>query len=196
MNYLLLLMFIVTACGQSSSKNSPTDEPLAEEKAAVDNETINSIALDTKADLPDCEDSNKSQLAYIIDEDKFYVCSKEWTAVSIKGKDGIDGSSSNSLNQWTDSISGKKWLLMGTMTFSSAQTSCANGYRTPTIAEGTEAINHGIRLIAANIGATTDFWTNYEQPGVYTIYMTVSGGSPSNPQSNYTATKSAFCVKD
>lgn len=82
------------------------------------------------------------------------------------------------------------------MMFSIAQTSCSNGYRTPSIAEGTDAVNHGIRLIASNIGASPDFWTNYEIPGVYTIYMTIASGSASNPQSNYTATKSAFCVKD
>lgn len=208
---IVFVISVLTGCGSESSPEGANIDPKADEKAVVVNDPdIHSIALDSKSELPDCSDENKSQLAYIIEEDQFYVCKAEWKKITIKGAKGEKGDSGangttttvhvdggNSSNVWVDSISGFSWHLGGTNTHAQAESSCSNGYRLPTINEAYAAITHGIRLIAIDISASPDFWTSEAVSGVAGsyYYATVSSGNPSGAAGNASATASVFCIK-
>lgn len=210
---LILLLTVLVGCGSESGDKAPNNDSETSEKAVVlSSPDVESIALDAKSDLPSCSDDNRSQLAYIVDEDNFYVCRKDWTLVSIRGKAGQDGEkgdkgdtgatgatgqTSNSSNVWVDTLTGFTWYLGGTNTHAQAETSCTGDYRLPTIPEAYAAITHGIRLIAGEIGANLDFWTSekiFATEASY-YYATINAGNPVGGAGGPAATYSVFCVK-
>lgn len=209
-----VLVTAMSACGQADEKapasSDDHEETKTQEKAVVE---IESISLDAKSDLPECSDSNRSQLAYVLEEDNFYVCQKAWKLISIKGKQGdkgekgdkgLDGTTTtvhvdggNSSNVWVDSISGFTWYLGGTNYHSEAVNTCQAPYRLPTINEAYAAITHGIRLIALDISANPDFWSSETVLGFPSnyYYITVINGAPSGGNGTPSTTASVFCVK-
>ena len=211
---ILTLFLFLVSCGTDSASNGENSETEAKEKSVVTSSPdIESIALDAKSDLPECGDDNRSQLAYVVSEDNFYVCQKEWKLVAIKGKqgdkgekgeDGEDGITTtvhvdggNSSNVWIDTLTGFSWYLGGTNTHAQALIACSGDYRLPTINEAYAAITHGIRLIAGDIGANPDFWTSEAVVGVPAnrYYATVSNGNPVGGSGAPASTSSVFCVK-
>lgn len=205
MKYILVLTWaIVVACG---SESSSTSEAQKEKKATESVEALQSIMLATKADLPSCSDDNETQLAYISDTATFYVCEdSDWVEAKIvakgekgdQGEAGSDGvttvkevEATNKKNQWVDPISGLTWLLGGPSNWLSANSSCSGDYRLPTYDEAEDAINRGIRGIAASVPTGVDFWVNELGyiAGINASSLPEKKGVPSS--NSYTA----FCVK-
>lgn len=151
--FCALVAISFVACGKDDSAESGSTPDKPSGGGGVKKRHLQSISLATKADLPDCDASNDTQLAYIRDEATFYVCSSgEWGEVDIKGrdgnngKDGADGQDAvpTDPNAWKDSLSGLTWLIGGVGTYAQAQASCSGLYRMPTEAESFAAINHGL----------------------------------------------------
>ena len=90
MKKLALTVAVLTACGgKSESKvdSIPAEvaEKITEENQGVDPvESTGNLYL-TKSDLPTCDESRKSHLAYVDDELKFYGCDgKEWNFLPVQ----------------------------------------------------------------------------------------------------------------
>ena len=197
---IIFIVSILTACGTDKGSDSPSSDSEAQEKSVVtQSDEISSIALDSKSELPSCDESNATQLAYILDEDTFYVCRKEsWSVIDLKGKDGVTTTVQvevgNKANQWIDSVSGLSWQLGGVGTIAMANAACLAPYRLPTKDEASDAVSRGIRLIAIDIGANPDFWTSMIDYGTF-IFMSASGGVWQAGVGSSSTQKSVFCVK-
>lgn len=202
----VMLVLSMSGCGSESSGNNENSDSEKQEKGVVTSSPdIDSIALESKSELPECVKENESQLAYVIDEDQFYVCKSSWKVVSIKGKQGDKGEKgdsgstvirdSNNSNYWTDSITGYQWFLGGTATKANALITCTGDYRLPTLEEGKTAVNHGIRLIAADIGANADFWSSSFNLAGVPQFVTLNAGNAEGSDGTSVMTKSVFCVK-
>lgn len=76
------LILLVSSCGKSDSDGG------GDEAAAP---FITSIYLNSAAELPECSDANKGQLAYVSDETIFKYCSGSWLDAPIKGETGPTG---------------------------------------------------------------------------------------------------------
>jgi hypothetical protein len=211
-----LILGVLTSCGSDEGNgagNGTSEVAITEEKSTPEGaEKGHHIALATSADLPVCDTNNKDQLAYIIEEDVFYVCSTEWAVIDIQGKDGKDGADGkdgvtqikeipapNRLNYWNDAQTGLEWFLGGQGLYAAALSSCQSGYRLPTVAESETAVYHGIRVIAQSISSPNlNFWTSEIAPNnVEAAYMGVNGsGLPMRYWGLKASTIAGiFCVK-
>jgi hypothetical protein len=205
MKYLIFLFLL--SCGTESQDQGAIVEEAQDKKADTEEtEAPISIAVVFKADLPECSEAKEAMLAYVKSEDAFYSCeSNVWVALDIKGKDGKDGANgvtttveveaTNKLNHWEDPISGHYWYLGGAGTQSSAISACVGDYRLPTQAEGVEAINHGIRNVATDIGAVLPFWTDAQSVGMPIYATLVNGNANTVAVASNTANISIFCIK-
>jgi len=88
---------MLIACGPNESKETV---PVTEVSPTIDTITpseepksVNpSMAMMVKEPKPACGVENDNQLIYSIDEQTFYTCQgNDWTAIEIKGNDGVDG---------------------------------------------------------------------------------------------------------
>lgn len=110
---------VVMACGDGSK--DPEIAPRVDEtkKAAATKPEVSSLYLSAKKDLPNCDASRKSFLAYIIAEKAFYGCDgKAWAVVEMpnqklmKSEESCVASSGNLVFAMalTSFISGEKML--------------------------------------------------------------------------------------
>jgi len=90
MKKVLILGLLFTACGGSSTDS--TVESIPEEVAekvetqAKENENTGQVYL-TKAELPTCDDSKKSHIAYVNDDLEFYGCDgTDWKPLIVKNE--------------------------------------------------------------------------------------------------------------
>lgn len=161
MKNLILLTLILTACGQDDGGDGATS-----------NETpMQSIALDSKKDLPECTAANDKQLAYIRDEEQFYTCEgRDWYSVEIsskaikgeRGDDGEDGQDGITVttNNWYDAVTDKTWLIGAIGSFATAETTCISPWRMPTKDEALAAAQRGLGIASASISGPTTIWTS------------------------------------
>lgn len=80
-------IILLSSCGSSSNEPS-SDSKFSKEGSSP----INSMALESSEDLPECTEEHETQLAYLKDEKVFKVCSEgEWAEIDIKGANGENG---------------------------------------------------------------------------------------------------------
>jgi hypothetical protein len=85
------------SCGSSSNANQTGDSEISQEKSVnksdepVKSQSYGSLLVEGSKDLPSCNAEKNGSLAYVKSEEKFYVCSGEWTTISIKGEKGDPG---------------------------------------------------------------------------------------------------------
>ncbi len=170
-NLIFALILLLASCGDgNSSEPSNASEPTISDETQKDLPAVSStssIALKTKENLPECLEANDTQLAYIIDEEIFYVCDTlEWQAVDIKGADGNDGSDGQDAelaNTWTDPNTGLNWLIGGNGTWSTD--ACPDGWQRPNVWQGTAAVANGLLVASAQISGPDDIWSINEDVG-------------------------------
>lgn len=115
-----------------------------------------SMAIKSKADIPECKASNLSQLVYVKDEGQFYVCEAAgWESISIegakgeKGDTGATGASGTTTNvgdvTWADSSTGLTWYV-GSLTIKTTH-SCASGFSKPSNAQALTAFANGLTSV-------------------------------------------------
>jgi hypothetical protein len=198
--YLPILLIVTAACGtgEKGGADQTTNDAVSSNQPASEPEaTMQSISLNSLAELA-CSKANLHQLAYILDEESFYVCEGAWAKVEIKGpkgdkgSDGAMGQSTNSANLWKDSITGLSWILGGASNWAGALGACTSPYRLPNGLEGLNAGLHGIRAIAGQLSLQADFWD--DQIGEY-IGLNGSAQVAVLPTASGN-TKSIFCVRD
>jgi hypothetical protein len=176
MNLFKMIVFSVltTSCGQgffgdSGSEGSSSNEPTSESGKAK------SLALDSKDDLPTCDDSSEKALAYVIDEKQFYVCNEgEWSEIDVN-EDSLSDS------EWKDPITGYVWMIGGKTTFGAIANACSGDYKTGSSDEVQAAAKHGLK-------SDDGIWVN----GSSNKYM--SGGQI-RTESTATNAHSPVCVK-
>lgn len=195
--YIFIFILIVFGCGRESAKNeNSTDSkvsPKESSKKAIEDNSPQSISLESKADLPECAAKNQTQLAYILENKTFYVCKKEWVAIDI----GPQYEEPLAYNEWKDPITQKIWLIGNTANYAAAKLTCSGDYRLPSSDEGMIAALHGIRIIAQQMNAPANFWTNIEDDGFSAQMIYLNGHNPTIGHSVMTLdTISVFCIKD
>lgn len=205
MRYLYLVIPILwVSCGQApqdpatdkDQTENPSDhvayQPSQKEVVTEYKKTGRAIALaiDNAKDLPECNNSDDAQLAYVRTEDTFYSCDAEnglWTIVSIKGSKGDTGdqgdigpqgpagNSADPLpaNEWFDPIGHQYWLIgaimnPATINFYSS-TACSDGWALPTKAQAIAAVQHGLLIASHALDGPAMVWT-----------LEFSSGDPSN----------------
>jgi len=187
---LLALMVIssLTACGTEEKEKQASEQK--------EESSMQSMALDTKADMPDCTAKVKNQLIYIRDEAQFYVCDKDWEEIEIgsgvsKAKADDTDPETMAVNSWVDPVNNRVWLLGNKGDFPTAQTSCDGKYRLPTESEASVAMAHGIRPVAQKISTDLkDFWMDSGK-----VMSTYSNGSAYIMTSAPTNVVAIFCIK-
>lgn len=103
---LILSLALSGACGREDSEEPSLAESPASES---DKQTLLSIALKSRDELPTCDDNNKKQLAYLLDEKIFLVCdNNDWAEVQIKGMDGERGIAGEKGDTGEQGIAGEK----------------------------------------------------------------------------------------
>lgn len=162
---LILLAFLVTACGTDDRQASTPAAPKADNGA---------LYIDKPENRPDCTDVDEERLIYVVSDQAFYTChSAAWILVDINGKDGRDGRSGadgnsakdgkdgtagkdgtngtdgkdyhDSSDLWFDPFTGDSWLkLVGTFNRAEAAAACTGSYRLPTGAETHNAVDRGL----------------------------------------------------
>ncbi len=102
----------VTTDQPDATKPTGTEAPAAKPTVTAD-QVQDALYLDNLADLGTCDASNKNQLVYVAEDSQFHSCSaKGWIFVSIKGKDGTNGTSATMLtNSWYDDIANRTWYV-------------------------------------------------------------------------------------
>lgn len=86
----ILIILLLISCGTKDNNKSDSNNNIDVKHEVVDTQ-IYSIALDDIGNLPDCNETRKNQLAYIKDEEKFYVCDGGWAEIEIRGQNGDKG---------------------------------------------------------------------------------------------------------
>lgn len=208
MKYLLFLLLI--SCGTDDGENKA--EPTAESPALKENEneftpdnSMVSIAVADFSMLKACDESLQNQLAYVKNENQFYVCDGDWTKIEIngekgeKGEKGTPGDATKVLdsNLWVDEITGLTWLIGGVGNHDTAVATCVNKYRLPSAQEGLAAMQNGIRAAATIKGAVSlDFWgTQTYVDGGADLFIVNGGNIPVVSSTLRTNGKAIFCVK-
>jgi hypothetical protein len=201
-NYMLLSLLLVGCGSDSEDKSAASTSPESDIYHTDEVSNVRSISLKEKSDLPECLEANDTQLAYVIDEEAFYVCeSSEWVEADIKGKDGERGADGNNgsdgqdgtpSNQWLDPNDGKTWLIGGngawTVSF------CPAGWTRPNVWEGTAAVAHGLLVASAQISGPDDIWTiNFDVSSNLGQYVDVNGAWVYSPK---TDSRGMFCYKN
>lgn len=196
---IMALTAILSGCGSdqgddSAASTSPESDKLAEGKAS----SLGSIRLQAKDDLPECTEENNTQLAYIIDDEAFYVCEAlEWVEAEIKGKDGqkgqdgSDGQDASLSNSWVDPVTGYEWMIGGYGTWTGSY--CATGYQRPDVWIAGDAIAHGLITASLSISGPNNIWTiNHDVASNQGQYLDVNG---TWVYAAKTSAKGIFCYK-
>lgn len=198
---IMILAGAITGCGSDGGSGAAESNGQVEQESAPESnsDSLQSISVAMASKLPECSESNETQLAYARSEKTYYFCeSGSWSALDTVGQNGKDGvttvieeEATNKKNQWVDPISGKEWIIGGSGNYAQAVAACTGDYRLPTWAEATEAITHGIRGIAASIPQGQNFWlVNSDY-----WYATETSGLPNKYQVLATAGYNIYCVK-
>jgi hypothetical protein len=141
---LVFLVMTVTmiGCGQGFLGKDESGSDSSSETAAEEDKSgkLQSLALDSKDDLPDCTESNETQLSYVKDESQFYVCeSEEWAEISV-----TDEVEPLEANEWRDPVTDYVWLIGSKVSYSFISTACEGDYDTGTADEVKAAAAHGL----------------------------------------------------
>jgi hypothetical protein len=172
----ILCLVLITGCGSLDSDKG-SDSADEGSGAAEDGSEIQSMALESKKDLPKCASANDSQLAYVKGEKKFYECSdSKWTSIDI-----VEQVEPLEDNEWRDPVTDLVWLIGGRLTYGFIATACSGDYRVGTQAEIEAAGLHGLE-------SENGIWIN----GSTNKYL--GSGRPTTDATN--ALHNAVCVKE
>lgn len=189
----LALVILTTGCNSKDSDGggSDTDDTVDSNK-----EALQSIGLKSAEELPKCSKANNSQLAYIFDEETFYVCQDaEWIDIEISSNDDRGSSESEDGNVWTDPFTKKKWALGGDVTRSQGQSACGvSGFRMPTSQEGLDAVAHGIWAFAEDNSFSKEFWVAENDSNNFPITIRVHLQEV-KALGTSAVSRAAYCVK-
>jgi hypothetical protein len=95
----LILITMLVSCGSDNNSGQV-------QAVKVGDNEIKSLAINTAAELPECNEANKSQLIYVIELKEFQVCdATKWAAIDIKGSDGKDGANGSNGTNGSDGMS-------------------------------------------------------------------------------------------
>ena len=200
----LIWLLLLIGCGDDKGNN--------ETESKEDITTLQSIALKSKHDLPECLESNETQLAYVKDEKVFYVCEKgDWLAIDLevkseiktvvgaKGDDGSDGETVTT-NNWYDSVTGKYWLIGSNNTYDNAFAGCISPWRLPGKNEALAAAQRGLGVAASTINGPTTMWTSevWDQNATHNVIITAINTTPANSVASRLdgSTKGTVCIHE
>lgn len=188
MKILPIAFVLLAACGVENPQNGgETQVNFAEqggvEHAKNDKEIVTeyrkeagrmAVSLAETKDLPQCNNANFNQLAYVRSEKKFFECvSGVWGEIIIgtegpKGEKGEPGppAPAPSINAWRDPISGSEWVIGGMVRVGVIQSAspCSGEYRLPSEAELVVGLSHGLSAAANRLGQYVGFWTSDYKP--------------------------------
>jgi hypothetical protein len=134
---MIAICLLGISCGKLGGKGSGSDDKEGDSSSPA-SDSKKSLALDSKADLPACEEGNDKQLVYVIDEEQFYTCeSSEWTEIDVTTE--ALGS-----NEFKDPVTGYLWFIGGKVTKGFITSACDGDYSAPSEAELTAAAEHGL----------------------------------------------------
>lgn len=216
---ILILGLSLSSCGREDSEEPSLAESPSSESGK---QTLLSIALKSREDLPTCDDNNKKQLAYLLDEKIFLVCdNSDWVEVQIKGSDGergiagekgetgeqgIAGESgeageSVTNNMWYDGVTGKHWIIGSDMFWplsnGGVNNPCTSPFRIPTKAEAKAAALRGMWLIQREINGPDTIWTSDEIDTNNAWVINLNGvQSPSELQVAKLSFNGAYCIEE
>lgn len=182
-----LICFMVVSCG---TNEQPTSDKVTAEEIKGNNpespdssDIVVAIELESLANLPECIESNDSQLAFVVDENAFYTCKLLiWKRIEIKGEAGTKGDKGEKgdsgvntniyqnatiTNTWVDPITGYEWVLGAAGGTSEISTRCTGNYLPPTRAEAVQAANNGLLVAAGDKGYIKEMWTTDMISGQY-----------------------------
>lgn len=210
----LILLTLLASCGDSSGEASATeetttDETTDQENRVTQNEGIWSIKLDSKDELPTCADENDSQLAYVKDEEAFYVCQDaDWASIDIsgeqgekgdqgeqgeQGEDGEDGMAVD--NTWKDPVTDYIWLVGASGDWNAANNSCTGSWVLGTYLEVGAAANHGLGVASASLSGPNTAWTSSPSiPGTHVAFSNLQTSTWDGQITDATV-RGIFCVK-
>lgn len=199
---VLMSSSIGTGCGRDESNSSNA--------ATAEKPTLQSIAIASMGDLPECSEANNTQLAYIKDEKAFYVCEgNDWNIIddapvevlTVKGKNGSNGSDGATVttNNWYDAVTGKLWLIGANVHYSVISTSCVSPWRLPTKQEALAAAQRGLGVAATTISGPTTMWTSTPyNVGTSQTYITAISTSPAEAEHLLSSGtfRGLFCIEE
>lgn len=112
---LFLVVIALNSCGSKDSGGGSDNETTTTTTTVAEPLTV---ALKTKKDLPKCNESNESQLVYVIAEKTFYACGEsEWSVVEITDDDTEETQKSIlGGNFWRDETTDLTWYVKATVT--------------------------------------------------------------------------------
>lgn len=161
--YIILVIWFV-GCGQLKKGNDNS------ESSTIGNGHNNkTMALDSKDELPACEEANNKQLVYVIDEEQFYTCSEgEWAEIDIQGKDAeqLDD------NHFLDKVTGYVWQI-GISTSWGLANGCSGDWKWPDEGVLKEAVLHGLEA------GGNSFWSSSEHSNGSHAYMVTATATAS-----------------
>lgn len=167
---LLVTLFVLFGCGRDDGGEA-AETKSDSQKSSNGEDKITSIALESKEDLPACNEETKHMLAYIIDSEIFMTCQgTSWVEIEIKGKDGengVDGKDGSNaqaepdlpLNSWIDPFTSREWVLVGSGQCPTTK-EYAPGCFIPDYVAALEAASHGLLGKVNELSLPTNFWAN------------------------------------
>lgn len=110
MKSLCVMVIILTVgCGRFEDSSGE-----ASDEGSPGSGSAKTLAIDTKSELPECNENNENQLAYVKNESYFYECEEnEWAKIRVQSGDWPE-------NAWVDSVTGYVWLVGGLVTWTYA----------------------------------------------------------------------------
>lgn len=162
MKTFLLMILILTACGQAADQSSSEKSPEGKDKKSF----RGSIYLESKKQLPKCGEANDTQLAYVKKEHTFYVCEdSEWAEVAIEGERGTAGRNGSDApvlanNEWIDPVTDIHWIVAGQANGTAAASYCGNGSELAPTEEIIEALQNGLQYKLEELSVSVELWGN------------------------------------
>ena len=104
---LFLMIIYMPGCGSSRSSNSSSDivDSSSSQVSSASDVSNGAMLVNTLDEIGVCDSTKFRQLIYVIEEEKFYYCSKiAWTEINLKGEKGEKGDQGQ---QGTAGVSGK-----------------------------------------------------------------------------------------
>lgn len=180
MRYLLILTFLVAACGthHTGSTQSADSAPIT-------------LAVTGTADLPACNSDNRNQLVYVRDPGQFQECDGgSWSVIDIKGPAGDAGPKGDKgdagpagpgatvlpTNVVQDSVTKRYWFFASQQAWSA--TMCPTGWAAPSPDDLISAVGDGIfgSFLAKGImqAAWTPVWTSGTAPAIPNSHLALA----------------------
>ena len=92
-----LIFLLIVGCGTDKKENSQAPAVAPDQISPKQESTNTSLAINA-SDIPECSDSNKNQLIYVLDLKEFQTCNVTWQKIEMPaGKEGAAGKDGNLL---------------------------------------------------------------------------------------------------